>query len=125
MKKIITNQQKSRVLLMVTMYYMKAEEIKMVNYHYMKRYDRRYIKDMIDYYTSKGEWKIQITMKMIFNSFIDKNQTQLMHTKSDNVEIMNGTDTINSLVVSDMRSVTKGSRFESGCQLCAEVSSLQ
>ena len=97
----------------------------MVNYHYMKRYDRRYIKDMIDYYTSKGEWKIQITMKMIFNSFIDKNQTQLMHTQSDNVEIMNGTDTINSLVVSDLRSVTKGSRFESGCQLCAEVSSLQ
>ena len=30
-----------------------------------------------------------------------------------------------SLVVSDLRSVTKGSRFESGCQLCAEVSSLQ
>ena len=26
---------KSRVLLMVTMYYMKVEEIKMVNYHYM------------------------------------------------------------------------------------------
>ena len=31
MKKIITNQQKSRVLLMVTMYYVKVEEIKMVN----------------------------------------------------------------------------------------------
>ena len=30
-----------------------------------------------------------------------------------------------SLVVSDLRSETKGSRFESGCQLCAEVSSLQ
>ena len=28
MKKIATNQQKSRVLLMVTMYYMKVEEIK-------------------------------------------------------------------------------------------------
>ena len=27
-----------------------------------------------------------------------------------------------SLVVSDLRSETKGSRFESGCQLCAEVS---
>ena len=31
MKNIVTNQQKSRVLLMVTMYYMKVEEIKMVN----------------------------------------------------------------------------------------------
>ena len=30
-----------------------------------------------------------------------------------------------SLVVSDLRSETKGSQLESGCQLCAEVSSLQ
>ena len=30
-----------------------------------------------------------------------------------------------SLVASDLRSETKGSRLESGCQLCAEVSSLQ
>ena len=30
-----------------------------------------------------------------------------------------------SLVVSDLCSETKGSRFESGCQLCAEVSALQ
>ena len=30
-----------------------------------------------------------------------------------------------SLVVSDLRSEIKGSQFESGCQLCAEVSSLQ
>ena len=30
-----------------------------------------------------------------------------------------------SLVVSDSRSETKGSRFEYGCYLCAEVSSLQ
>ena len=31
MKKIITNQKKSRVLLMVAIYYMKAKEIKMLN----------------------------------------------------------------------------------------------
>ena len=30
-----------------------------------------------------------------------------------------------SLAVSDLRSETKGSRFESGCELCADVSSLQ
>ena len=51
-----------------------------------------YLKDMIDDYKSKGEWKIQITMRIIFISFIDKNVTQVMHTKSDNVEIMNGTE---------------------------------
>ena len=48
-----------------------------------------HLKDMIDYYKSKGEWKIQITMRIIFISFIDKNKTQVMHTKSDNVKIIN------------------------------------
>ena len=28
-------------------------------------------------------------MRIIFISFIDRNKTQVMHTKSDNVEIMN------------------------------------
>ena len=31
------------------------------------------LKDMLDDYKSKGEWKIQITMRIIFISFIDKN----------------------------------------------------
>ena len=52
---------------------------------------------MIDDYKSEGEWKIQITMKIIFISFIDRNKTQVMHTKSDNVEIMNGTDTSDAI----------------------------
>ena len=47
-----------------------------------------HLKDMIDYYKSKGEWKIQIAMRIIFISFIDKNKTQVMHIKSDNAEIM-------------------------------------
>ena len=54
---------------------------------------KRHLKDMIDDYKSKGEWKIQITIRIIFISFIDRNKGQVMHTKSDNVEIMNGTDT--------------------------------
>ena len=40
-----------------------------------------YLKDMIDDYQYKGEWKIQVTMRIIFISFIDKNETQVMHTK--------------------------------------------
>ena len=66
---------------------------------------------MIDYCKSKGEWKIQITMKIIFISFIDRNKTQAMHTKSDNVEIMNGTDTsdaINNLINSFMKRYQEG-----------------
>ena len=36
---------------------------------------------MIDDYKSKVEWKIQITMRIIFISFIDRNKTQVMHKK--------------------------------------------
>ena len=70
-----------------------------------------YLKDMIDDYTSKGEWKIQIIMRIIFVSFIDKNETQVMHAKSDNVEIMTGTDTsdaINELIDSFMKRYQEG-----------------
>ena len=73
-------------------------------YEYFEKI-KPYLKDMIDDYKSKGEWNIQITMRIIFISFIDKNETQLMHTKSDNVEIMNVTDTsdaINKLINSFM-----------------------
>ena len=45
-----------------------------------------YLKDMIDDYKSKDEWKIQLVMRVIFVSFIHKNETQIMHTKSDNVK---------------------------------------
>ena len=66
---------------------------------------------MIDYYKSKGEWKIQITMRIIFISFIDKNETQVMHTKSGNVEIMNSidaSDAINKLINSFMKRYQEG-----------------
>ena len=72
---------------------------------------RPYLRDMIDYYKAEGEWKIQLVMGIIFISFIDKNETQVMHTKSDNVEIMNGTDTsdaINKLINSFMKRYQEG-----------------
>ena len=49
------------------------------------------------------------------------------HERKENVEAVM-TDLIESFqqhTVSDLRSEAKGSRFESGCQLCAEVNSLQ
>ena len=78
---------------------------KLALYEYFDKI-KPYLKDMIDDYKSKGEWKIQITMRIIFIFFIDKNETQVMHTKSDNVEIMNGTNTsdaINKLINSFMK----------------------
>ena len=74
---------------------------KLALYEYFDKI-KPYLEDMIDDYKSNGEWKIQITMRIIFISFIDKNETQVMDTKSDNVEIMNGTDTgdaINELII--------------------------
>ena len=50
-------------------------------------------------------------MRIIFISFIDKNETQVMHTISDNVEIMNGTDTtdaIEELIDSFMKRYQEG-----------------
>ena len=72
------------------------KDAKLALYEYFDK-TKLYLKDMIDDYKSKGEWKIQITIRIIFISFIDKNETQVMHTKSDNVEITNGTDTSNAI----------------------------
>ena len=70
-----------------------------------------YLKDMIDNYKARDEWKIQLSMRIIFVSFIDKNETQVMHTKSDNIEIMIGTDTsdaINELIDSFIKRYQEG-----------------
>ena len=64
---------------------------------------------MIDDYKSKGESKIQIVMGIIFVSFVDRNETQVMHTKF--IEITNGTDTsdaINQLIDSFMKRYQEG-----------------
>ena len=83
---------------------------KLALYEYFDK-NKPHLNDMIDYYKSKGEWKIQITMRIIFISFIDKNETHVMHTKSDNVEIMNGIDTsdaINKIINSFMKRYQEG-----------------
>ena len=58
---------------------------------------RPYLKDMIDNYKARDEWKIQLTMRIIFVSFIDANETRVMHTKSDNIEIMSGIETSDAI----------------------------
>ena len=47
---------------------------------------RPYLRDMIDNHKARGEWKIQLSMQVIFVSFTDANETREMHTKSDNIE---------------------------------------
>ena len=48
---------------------------------------------MIDNYKARGEWKTQLSMRIIFVFFTDANETREMHTKSDNITIMSGTET--------------------------------
>ena len=59
------------------------------------------LRDLIDFYNTKGEWKIQLSICITFISHTDGNQIQLMHPKSDNVKTMWGVDandTINELI---------------------------
>ena len=75
---------------------------KLALYEYIDRI-RLYLKDMIDNHMARGEWKILLTMRIIFASFIDANETCVMHTKSDNIEIISGieiSDATNELLSS-------------------------
>ena len=53
-----------------------------------------YLRELINDYKSKGEWKIQLTAQINFISLRpDSNETCVMHTRSDNEEFINGSDT--------------------------------
>ena len=55
---------------------------------------QKYLAGLINDYKSKGEWKIQLTAEINFTSLKpDSNETRIMHTKSDNEEIMVGSNT--------------------------------
>ena len=59
---------------------------------------RSYLVDMINDHKNKGEWKIQLTMVINFiSSKPDSDETRIMHTKSNNIEIMIGID-INEVI---------------------------
>ena len=48
---------------------------------------------MINIHKAHGEWKIQLKMQIIFISSLDKGENHIMHSKSDNVEIIMGIET--------------------------------
>ena len=55
---------------------------------------RPYLVDMINDHKNQSEWKIQLSAEISFiSSRPDSNETRIMHTKSDNIEIMIGSDT--------------------------------
>ena len=73
-----------------------------------------YLADMINDYKSKGEWKIQLTAEINFISLKpDSNETRIMHTKSDNEEIMVGSHT-NDIIKELFKSFLQ--RYQEGLQ---------
>ena len=54
----------------------------------------QYLRKLINYYKNKGEWKVQLTAEISFISLKPgSDETRVMHTRSDNEEFMNGSDT--------------------------------
>ena len=52
-----------------------------------------YLRELINDYKSKGEWKIQLTAQINFISLRPRSdETRVMHTRSVNKEFMNGSD---------------------------------
>ena len=48
---------------------------------------------MINDYKARGEWKIQLTMRINFISLKGSKETRTMYTKSRNIEIIMGNKT--------------------------------
>ena len=53
----------------------------------------KYLRKLINYYKNKGEWKVQLLAEINFISLKPgSDETRIMHTRSDNIEIMIGDD---------------------------------
>ena len=53
----------------------------------------KYLRELINYYKNKGEWKVQLIAEINFISLKPgSDETHIMHTRSDNIEITVGDD---------------------------------
>ena len=93
-------------------YESKGDKILMVK-EYLRLIES-YLADMINDYKSKREWKIQLTARINLTSLKpDSDETRIMHTKSDNKEIMVGSD-INEVIKELFKSFLQ--RYQEGLQ---------
>ena len=54
----------------------------------------KYLRELINYYKNKGEWKVQLIANINFISLKPgSDETCIMHTRIDNEKFMNGSDT--------------------------------
>ena len=74
----------------------------------------QYLRELINYYRNKGEWKVQLTADINFISLnLGSDETRVMYTKSDNVEIRIGDD-INDVIKELFKSLLK--RYQENLQ---------
>ena len=74
----------------------------------------QYLRELIDYYKNKGEWKVQLTADINFISLKPgSDKTRVMYTKSDNIEIRIGDD-INDVIKELFKSLLK--RYQENLQ---------
>ena len=69
-----------------------------------------YLRDLIDFYNTKHDWKTQLSMQISFNSYTDNN-VEIMHSKGDNVKTMWGVDandTIQELICTFLQRFQQG-----------------
>ena len=53
----------------------------------------KYLRELLEEYKQKGEWKVQLTIEVIFISLKPgSDETRIMYTRSNNIEIMFGDD---------------------------------
>ena len=83
----------------------------------------KYLRELINYYKNKGEWKVKLIAEINFISLKPgSDETRIMHTKSDNIEITiddNNDDIIEELFKSflqkyeeNLQNKMRGSDFE-------------
>ena len=84
---------------------------------------KKHLRKLINYYKNKGEWKVQLIAEISFISLKPgSHETRIMHTRSNNEEFMNGSDTDESIkglfesvlqkYEENLQEKMKGSEFE-------------
>ena len=54
---------------------------------------RPYLSSIMNDHKTQGEWKIHLATAIKFISSKDSDETRVMHSKSDNIEVMTGNET--------------------------------
>ena len=71
----------------------KSKEDKILSLKEYLNLIEKYLRELIEKYKLKGEWKVQLTIEVNFISLKPgSNETRIMYKKSDNIEIMFGDD---------------------------------